>query len=233
MGGNSYWQFQLCSYFTLVTSLSTSLPLSPLLQEIPSGFFVLFHVSIWSPSTIYPHLNFLYSLFSPPQSYFSLLIFKFMFIGCLNVCPLWVYFTLVHSISSITLPYIFFLPPLIFNAVNIHPYMLYLHILYYERLLMPYHSLFLSLSPELHTVVPLLWTNSISEFVYDHACICLYVYLLDLSSTYETEYVSFVFLILANFTENEVLQLHPFTFKYHIIISYGWVILHFVYIRQI
>jgi hypothetical protein len=36
--------------------------------------------------------------------------------------------------------------------------------------------------------------------VCDHVCICMYTYLLDLSSTYDRKYVIFVFLSLANFT---------------------------------
>jgi hypothetical protein len=31
--------------------------------------------------------------------------------------------------------------------------------------------------PEFHRVVPLLQTRSASEFAYDHACFCVYVYL--------------------------------------------------------
>jgi hypothetical protein len=31
------------------------------LKAIARGLFVLFHISIWSPSTIYPHLNLLHS----------------------------------------------------------------------------------------------------------------------------------------------------------------------------
>jgi hypothetical protein len=54
--------------------------------------------------------------------------------------------------------------------------------------------------PEFHRVIPLLQTCSTSEFVYDHACFCICVLSLDLSSTYERKHVAFVFLILANFT---------------------------------
>jgi hypothetical protein len=62
------------------------------------------------------------------------------------------------------------------------------------------HSLFLSLFPEFHRVVPLLQTCSTTEFVFDHACFCVYVYLLDLSSMYERKHAAFVSLSLANFT---------------------------------
>jgi hypothetical protein len=44
-------------------------------------------------------------------------------------------------------------------------------------LLMLCHPLFLSSFPEFHRVVALLQTCSTSEFVHDHACFCVYVYL--------------------------------------------------------
>jgi hypothetical protein len=43
--------------------------------------------------------------------------------------------------------------------------------------------------------------------VYDHVCSCVYIYLLNLSSTCERKYVTFVFLNLAYFTDCEVPQL--------------------------
>jgi hypothetical protein len=45
----------------------------------------------------------------------------------------------------------------------------------------------------LHKAVPLFQTCPTSEFVYDHACFCVYVYLSDLSSMYERKHVAFVF----------------------------------------
>jgi hypothetical protein len=47
--------------------------------------------------------------------------------------------------------------------------------------------------PEFHRIVSLLQTCSTSEFVYDHACFCAYVYLLDLSSMYERKTWSLCF----------------------------------------
>jgi hypothetical protein len=44
------------------------------------------------------------------------------------------------------------------------------------------------LSPKFHRVVLLLQACSTSEFTYDHACFCVHVYLLDLSSMYERKY---------------------------------------------
>jgi hypothetical protein len=39
--------------------------------------------------------------------------------------------------------------------------------------------------PKVHRVVPLLQTCSTYEFVYEHTCFCIYVYLLDLFSMHE------------------------------------------------
>jgi hypothetical protein len=69
-------------------------------------------------------------------------------------------------------------------------------------------SSFLSF-PELHRVVPLLQTCSTYEFVHDHACFCVYVYLLDLSPMYERKHVTFVFLSLACFTLKVVHTCNP------------------------
>jgi hypothetical protein len=70
-GGNSLWKFQIGLYYILVRSPPPSLPLNPLstqLKAITRDFFVLFHIGIWSPSTIYPHLN---SFIHPPPSHRS------------------------------------------------------------------------------------------------------------------------------------------------------------------
>jgi hypothetical protein len=61
-------------------------------------------------------------------------------------------------------------------------------------------SLFLSLLPKFHRVFALLQMSSTYKFENDHVCFCVYVYLLDLSSTYERKHVAFVFLNLAYFT---------------------------------
>jgi hypothetical protein len=96
-------------------------------------------------------------------------------------------------------------------------------------LLMLYHFLFLSFSfPEIHRIVPLLQTCSTSEFECDNVYFCVCVYLLDLSFTYERKHAAFVFLSL---TYHDVLQLHPFTFRAHVvIILYDQIKLHCVYI---
>jgi hypothetical protein len=64
-GGSSLWQFQISLdlNYTLVRSPPLCLPLNPLpapLKAITRSFFVLFHISIWSPSIIFPHLNLLH-----------------------------------------------------------------------------------------------------------------------------------------------------------------------------
>jgi hypothetical protein len=38
---------------------------------------------------------------------------------------------------------------------------------------------------------------------------------------YERKHAAFVFLILAYFISHDILQLHPFTLKQHVIIPYG------------
>jgi hypothetical protein len=70
-------------------------------------------------------------------------------------------------------------------------------------------------SPEFHRVVPVWQTCSTYEFVYEHVWFCIYVYLSDLSSTYERKHAAFFFLSLAYFIQYDVLQLHPFTLKPH------------------
>jgi hypothetical protein len=49
---------------------------------------------------------------------------------------------------------------------------------------------------EFLNVVPLLQTCSTYMFVYDHARFCVYIYLLDLTSTYERKHAAFIFLNL-------------------------------------
>jgi hypothetical protein len=58
---------------------------------------------------------------------------------------------------------------------------------------------FFSSFPKFHKIVPLLQTCSLYKCAYDHVCFCVYIYLLDLSSTCERKHVSFVFLSLAYF----------------------------------
>jgi hypothetical protein len=62
------------------------------------------------------------------------------------------------------------------TAFNTHPYILYLHILCYVILLMLYRSLFHSLCPWVTYSSSTVTNMSTSEFVHDHACFCVYVY---------------------------------------------------------
>jgi hypothetical protein len=92
-----------------------------------------------------------------------------MFRGFSQCTPLWVYFTLVHSTLSISL--LTPLPPTpFFNSfqyTSLCP--LPSQMLCFMILLMPYHSLFLSLFPKFHREIPLSPTRSTSEFVCDRA----------------------------------------------------------------
>jgi hypothetical protein len=82
--------------------------------------------------------------------------------------------------------------------------------------------------PEIHRLVPLLHTCSTYEFVYDYACFSVYVFLLNLSSTYERKHEPLSFW---DWLTYDVLQLHQFIHKLHgFIIPYGWVQLHCRYI---
>jgi hypothetical protein len=111
-------------------------------------------------------------------------------------------YTLFWSVQH--LPLLFLTPlPLLpffnsFQYTSLYP--LPSQILCFMILLMLYHSLFLFFFYEFHRVVPLLLTCCSYEFVYDHVCFCLYVYLLNLSSMYERKHAAFAFLSLAYFT---------------------------------
>jgi hypothetical protein len=152
-------QFRFGLYCTLVTSPPSSLFLNPLLaplKTIAGGFFVLFHIGMWSPSTIYPHHHspFLFPLVlhthTVPilQSCLSLLIFKLMFKGvsqCMpTVCTL--YFGPFNPFHNSSLPLLF--PPPIFQQLSMYILILYLHILCYVILLTLSHSLLFSLFPQ-------------------------------------------------------------------------------------
>jgi hypothetical protein len=63
----------------------------------------------------------------------------------------------------------------VFQVSNTHPHILYLYILWYVILLIIILFSFLSF-PGFNRVVPLLQTCSTFEFVYDHACFCVFVY---------------------------------------------------------
>jgi hypothetical protein len=86
-----------------------------------------------------------------------LLISKLIFKGFLSVSPLWVYFTLVCSTPSITLPYPLTSHSRLFQQLSI-PLLIYSTFtdVMFMILLILYHSLFFFLLPLVHWVVPLL-----------------------------------------------------------------------------
>jgi hypothetical protein len=120
---------RLLLYIGEITALSR--PLNPLpapLKAIARGFVVLFHTDIWSPSTIFPHLN-LFHLPSLPivphpapisQCCLSLLMSKLMFKGVSQWIPtLRVLYTGLFDPSHYSsLP--LYLPPPIFQQLSIH-----------------------------------------------------------------------------------------------------------------
>jgi hypothetical protein len=176
------------------------LPLNSLpapLKAIARSFLVLINIGIWTPSTIYCHLNLLPSPspYPPHCTYFAVDVERG--VSMYGHCG----YTLLWSIQSLPLLSLTPLPPNphFSTAFSIYPYIFYLHILRYAILLMLYHSLFLSLFPEFPRVVPLSQTCSTYEFVYDHACFCVCVYLW-IYLPRMRENVAFVFLILAYFT---------------------------------
>jgi hypothetical protein len=162
---------------------------------------------IWIPCTIHHHLNVLPSTspfhYYPPAhvhthctcftDLFLLLIFNWFSKEYLNVCPLLVYFTLVHLTPSITLPYPFTSHIQFFKSFQYTSlYLLPSHLMLCDIIILFSFSSF----PEFHEVVPLLQTCSTPEFVYDYPCFCLYVYLW-IYLQHMRENVVFVFLILA------------------------------------
>jgi hypothetical protein len=120
-------------------------PLPTLLKAIASGFLVLFHICIWSPSTTYHHLNLLspsslplvppthtlYLFYSPGFHYYYL---SWCSKVCLNVCPWCVYFTLVCSTPPITLHYRFAFHPQFFNSfqyTSLYPLSSHLNVMWH------------------------------------------------------------------------------------------------------
>jgi hypothetical protein len=92
-----------------------------------------------------------------------------MFKGVSQCISQWVYFTLVHSTTSISLPHPFTSHPPFSITFNTHPYILYLHRCYVLRYCWCSITLFSFPYFLVHRVVPRLQTCSTSEFL----CICL------------------------------------------------------------
>jgi hypothetical protein len=149
---NSIWLILYISYI-----ISLNLFLTPF-KAIARGFLVLFHIGIWSLSTIYHHLNLLCSPFPLPlvcslhctylQSCLSLLIFKLMSRGVSQHFPTLgiLYFGPFNPFHYSPLP--IYLPSPCFNSFQYTSlYPLPSQMLYSTILVMIYHSLFVSLFP--------------------------------------------------------------------------------------
>jgi hypothetical protein len=156
----------------LVTLLPLSPPLNPFpapLKAIARASLILFHTGIRSPSTIYRHLNLLHSPSLPPHtvlillSCFSLLISKSMF--RVSQCMPTV---IMLSFGLVNLP--------LFSLTFFQQ--LLIHILIsstFTSCVMRYYWCLIILF-SFHRVDPLLQICSTSEFVYGHACFCVYAY---------------------------------------------------------
>jgi hypothetical protein len=174
------------------------------LKAIARGFFVLFHIGLWSPPIIYPHLNLLHSHFPIPQvpphtvpilqsCLLLLLIFKSIFQGVSQCVPTvsLLYFGPLDLFHCSPLP--FASHPQYFNRFH-RCYVLW----YCWYCIIP---LFFPFFPKFHRVFPLLQTCSTYEFVRDHGffCVCISLSLV-LFSIYERKHATFVFLNLGYFT---------------------------------
>jgi hypothetical protein len=96
-----------------------------------------------------------------------------------------------YSLLPLHLPH----PPHFSTAFNTNPYILYLYVVCDITSAL---SFFFSSFPKFHRVVPLLQTCSTSEFVYDHTCFCVYVYLWIYLPCMRKKHAAFVFLSLAS-----------------------------------
>jgi hypothetical protein len=121
------------------------------------------------------------------QSWLSLLTFKSMFKGFIDVSPLRVHFSLIHfnPFHYSLLP--LYLPLPIFQQLSVH--ILISSTVTDVRFYDITDALSFSLPfPPSPSSIELLKAHSTQEFVYDHACFGVYVYLSDLSSTYERKH---------------------------------------------
>jgi hypothetical protein len=163
-------------------------------QPLPStpkarGFIIVFHICIWSPSPIFPHLHLLHSLPSisislPPnahtvpilQSCLLLLISKSAFQGVSQCSPTvsTLYFGQFNPLCSSPFPLLSH--PRLFNSfqyISLYPppaQMLCISILL-TIVLFSFPS-----SPKFHREIPLLRTCSTYRFVYGRVWFCGYVY---------------------------------------------------------
>jgi hypothetical protein len=125
-------------YCTLVTLPLSSLPLT-LSQGwvIARNFLILFHIGIWSSSTVYYHLNILHSaspfpLVPHPPKDFTILFFVInIWIDVQRGVSMYAHcgYTLLWSVQSLPLLSLTPLPPTLHfsNAFNTYPCIFYLH----------------------------------------------------------------------------------------------------------
>jgi hypothetical protein len=140
----------------------------------------------------------------------------------ISLClPIWVFWVYVQPLPTLLYPSTSH-PPFS-TAFNTHPYILYFHRCY---VLWYYWCSIIVFSfpsfPEFLRVVPLLQTCSTSEFVYDRACFCVYVYLWIIHMWEKTCNFCFFEHGLLHLLSSYC-SLLPLN---HVIILYGSVILH-------
>jgi hypothetical protein len=222
-----------------------SLPLNPLPtppKAIARGFLVLFHIGIWSPSTIYHHLNLLpspspfpllplHTYTEPFQFWFSLLTFKLMFKGVSQCMPSvgMLYLGLFSPFKYSPLSLCLLLS--IFQQFSVHilisstftSYGMWYY--WYSITLFSFPSF-----PKFHRVVPLLQTSSTFEFVYDHACFYMYIYLwICLPHMRENMHLLCFWSWLTSLTMISFASIYcQITYHY----SLGWVVLPCIYVPQ-
>jgi hypothetical protein len=157
------------------------------------------------------------------QSRFSLLIFKLIFKGVSQrMCTVGVRYSGPFKPSYYP-SYHFTSHPTYFNCSTFTS-----HVLQYYWCSIIFFSF--SFLPEFHKIVILLQTCSTSEFVCDHAWF-LFMFIFWVYVPYIREN-KWSLSLWVWFTSHDVLQLHPFAFKPQVIIPYGRVILHCVYVPQ-
>jgi hypothetical protein len=149
-----------------------------LCYSIPRGFLILFHIGIWSPSTIYPQLNLLHSPSSIPlipptvpilQSCLLFLIFELMFKRVSQCVPIVsvLYFGSFNPFNYS--PLSFYLPPLFCNSFQyISLYSLPSQMLCFMILLIIKHSFSFPYQVSLRYLIPFMreehsWSTSLKS----------------------------------------------------------------------
>jgi hypothetical protein len=187
---------------------------------------VLFLLCIWNLSTIFSHLHLLpspspYYKYSPHSICFMVLSFIFNFkvsvqrdFSMYPSCEC----TVLGPVQPITLPHLF--PPIPYDSIAFSTYPTctstctdVMHLILLMLIL-----LFSFPSSQVPREVAPLQICSTYKCVCDRVCFCVYIYLLELSSTYERKHVVFVFQNLYYLT---FFFYHSFTWKgHHFILSF-------------